>query len=258
MFLPFFILGWQLGPDFWSKLPSSKAWMAASVLILIATLAICAHLPQDFDYRWLYGSFSLHRLGKATPEGSMYQALQYLCSVSAGFAALYLLSRRNLGLACLGQHSVYVFLWHGMALIVMNATGLLKQPAAILARNAGHTRQRTDHLYHGAPLDCMADRETDTATGAQPVVSRTKQAVKLNSLSQKAATIIRRDAAFFICPLRTKTAFGIKCGVLHSDIAVVGRKSGLPEKQNDDHCTFTDNRRPQGCLSRFRGRNRHC
>lgn len=127
MFLPFFILGWQLGPDFWTKLPSSKAWMTASALILIATLAICAHLPQDFDYRWLYGSFSLHRLGKATLEGSMYQALQYLCSVSAGFAALYLLSRRNLGLARLGQHSVYVFLWHGMALIVMNATGLLKQ-----------------------------------------------------------------------------------------------------------------------------------
>ncbi len=127
MFLPFFILGWQLGPDFWSKLPASKLYTGASVLILITTVAISAQLPQDFDYRWLYGSFSLHRLGLATPKGNMYQALQYLCSVTAGFAALYLLSRRNLGLARLGKHSVYVFLWHGMALIVMNANGWLKQ-----------------------------------------------------------------------------------------------------------------------------------
>jgi len=61
----------------------------------------------------------------ANLHGSLYQLLQYTVSNLLGLAMLYLLTRKNLGLARIGKQSMYVFLWHGMALIVLQQTGVL-------------------------------------------------------------------------------------------------------------------------------------
>jgi hypothetical protein len=44
-----------------------------AAVIIIAGSIMCFLLPAEFDYRWLYGSFSLHRLEMADLSGSAYQ-----------------------------------------------------------------------------------------------------------------------------------------------------------------------------------------
>lgn len=126
-FFPFFILGWKLGANaFVSKGRDWRLICMASAIVIAGSI-MCFLLPAQFDYRWLYGSFSLHRLEMADLSGSLYQLLQYGVSTLLGLSILYLLSLRDWGLARVGQRSMYVFLWHGMALIALHQLGILNR-----------------------------------------------------------------------------------------------------------------------------------
>lgn len=126
-FFPFFILGWKLGADFFTSKGRDWRLISIALVIVIAGGIVCCLLPAQYDYRWLYGSFSLHRLDMANLTGSAYQLLQYAVSTILGLAVLYLLSLRDWGLARVGQRSMYIFLWHGMALIALHQLGLLNR-----------------------------------------------------------------------------------------------------------------------------------
>ncbi|MFZ6646749.1 acyltransferase family protein [Undibacterium sp. TJN25] len=124
-FFPFFLLGWSMRADAFNRLPKKLVWLSG-VVVALALIASFL-LKSNFDYRWLYGSYSLHRLGAANLTGSMFQALQYLVSASVGLAFLHLLSQRDLGLANVGKRSMYVFLWHGLALLILEKTGAVTE-----------------------------------------------------------------------------------------------------------------------------------
>ncbi|MES2104063.1 MAG: acyltransferase family protein [Pseudomonadota bacterium] len=122
-FLPFFLIGWSMRSDAFNRLPKKLVWLSG----LVVALALIASflLKTSFDYRWLYGSYSLQRLGMANLTGSMYQVLQYLVSGAIGLAFLHLLVQRDLGLSNVGKRSMYVFLWHGLALLILQETGII-------------------------------------------------------------------------------------------------------------------------------------
>jgi fucose 4-O-acetylase-like acetyltransferase len=126
IFFPYFLLGWKLGPELFSQQKKPWGWSALAAVISITALLVCFYLPVYFDYRWLYGSFSLHRLGMANLRGSLYQLLQYTVSGVLGLSMLYLLTRKDLRLARIGKQSMFVFLWHGMALIILQQSGVLR------------------------------------------------------------------------------------------------------------------------------------
>ena len=125
MLFPYFLIGSVLGPELFSSTKNNLRYISLSFAIVALAIIATLCLPPLFDYRWLYGSFSLQRLGMANLIGSLYQLLQYTVSSILGIAILYLLSRRDWGLARIGKQSIYVFLWHGIALIILQATGLL-------------------------------------------------------------------------------------------------------------------------------------
>ncbi|MDY7536982.1 acyltransferase family protein [Undibacterium sp. RTI2.1] len=124
-FFPFFLLGWKMGPGAFDNTKKRLVFVSAPVVAIAITASFLLH--SDFDYRWLYGSYSLNHLGMANMTGSLYQIAQYLASLTIGLACLHLLSLRNWGLAQVGQRSMYVFLWHGLALIVLQQTGILNE-----------------------------------------------------------------------------------------------------------------------------------
>jgi len=125
IFFPYFLLGSIIGPQLFSSKKIDIRLISAAVGIVVIAAASTLFLPALFDYRWLYGSFSLNRLGMANIQGTLYQLLQYGVSSILGLAMLYLLSRKDLGLARIGKQSMYVFLWHGMVLIILQAFGIL-------------------------------------------------------------------------------------------------------------------------------------
>jgi len=122
-FFPFFLLGWSLHSDAFSRVPKKMAWLSG--LVVAMALVASFLLKSDFDYRWLYGSYSLNRLGMANLTGSLYQLLQYLVSSATGLAVLHLLAQKDLGLSGVGKRSMYVFLWHGLALLILQETGII-------------------------------------------------------------------------------------------------------------------------------------
>ncbi|MES2071774.1 MAG: acyltransferase family protein [Pseudomonadota bacterium] len=137
-FFPFFLLGWSMRADVFSRLPKKLVFLSGLVVALALIAAFL--LKTNFDYRWLYGSYSLHRLGMANLGGSLYQGLQYLLSGIIGLSFIHLLVQKDLGLAKVGQRSMYIFLWHGLALLALQESGLITDifelddfPTAILA-----------------------------------------------------------------------------------------------------------------------------
>ncbi len=124
VFFPYFVLGWQLGGDSLKQAVPTSQRLIYGIILILGFIAIY-QLPQDFDYRWLYGSYSLHRLEMANWHGSMYQLLQYLVSLTLGWSAIKLFAERDWKLAQIGERSLYVLVWHGMALIVMQISGAL-------------------------------------------------------------------------------------------------------------------------------------
>lgn len=190
IFFPFFVLGWQLGPDFFN-LRRKFVWTALALVITAISIVACFLLPANFDYRWLYGSFSLQRLGMANPTGSLYQLLQYAVSGVLGLSVLHLLSRRDLGLARIGRQSMYVFLWHGMALIALYQSGILNRIFQMedAARLLISLASSAVIVYLGAHPYCewltqklilqpmqwlLLPQTRDSATSAVPAVSETK------------------------------------------------------------------------------------
>ncbi|MFZ6720746.1 acyltransferase family protein [Undibacterium sp. Ji49W] len=124
VFFPYFLLGWQLGQR--GLADKKKEKLIFSAAVVLAALIGSFMLKSDFDYRWFYGSYSLHRLEMATLAGSAYQLLQYAVSTVIGLSVLYLLAQKNLRLAGIGQRSIYVLVWHGMALIILQESGVLR------------------------------------------------------------------------------------------------------------------------------------
>lgn len=124
VFFPYFVLGWQLGGDALKQPVPTVQKLIYGLLLLLGAGAIY-QLPHDFDYRWLYGSYSLHRLEMANWHGSLYQLLQYLVSLTIGWSAIKLFAEKDWKLAQIGERSLYVLVWHGMALIGMQVSGAL-------------------------------------------------------------------------------------------------------------------------------------
>jgi fucose 4-O-acetylase-like acetyltransferase len=124
IFFPYFLLGWKLGPEIFSV--KKKERLLVSAVVVVAALIAAFMLKSDFDYRWFYGSYSLHRLEMANLTGSMYQLLQYAASTVIGLSVLYLLAQKDLHMAQIGKRSIYVLVWHGMALIILQETGVLR------------------------------------------------------------------------------------------------------------------------------------
>ena len=125
IFFPYFLLGSIMGQSVFLSEKRDGRLIGLALLTIAAAVVAAYSLPPLFDYRWLYGSFSLNRLGMANLTGTLYQLLQYGVSSTLGIAVLYLLSRQDLKLARIGQQSMYIFLWHGMALIILQSTGVL-------------------------------------------------------------------------------------------------------------------------------------
>ncbi|MBI3285837.1 MAG: acyltransferase family protein [Burkholderiales bacterium] len=125
IFFPYFLLGWKIGPD--AVLAKKNNLLLVSLPLVGLAIVASFLLKPNFDYRWLYGSYSLHRLEMANLSGTLYQGLQYLISTAVGLSVLHVLTRKDLGLARIGQRSMYVFLWHGMALIALQESGLLRR-----------------------------------------------------------------------------------------------------------------------------------
>ncbi|MBI3730065.1 MAG: acyltransferase family protein [Burkholderiales bacterium] len=124
IFFPYFLLGWKLGPEILNV--KKKERLLISAAVVVAAFIGSFMLKSDFDYRWFYGSYSLHRLEMANLTGSMYQLLQYAASTVIGLSVLYLLAQKDLRLAQIGKRSIYVLVWHGMALIILQETGVLR------------------------------------------------------------------------------------------------------------------------------------
>lgn len=124
-FFPFFLLGWKMGAD--SLEIKDKSLLLTSFLVLATAFIAAFLLKSDFDYRWLYGSYSLPHLGMARLAGTVYQLAQYAISTVIGLAFLYLVTRKDWGLSDIGRRSMYVFLWHGVALIALREGGLLRR-----------------------------------------------------------------------------------------------------------------------------------
>lgn len=124
VFFPYFVLGWQLSGDTFKHKTSGPQLAIYAAILLGGFFAIC-NLPEDFDYRWLYGSYSLHRLEMANWHGTMYQILQYLVSLILGWSAIKLFAEKDWGLTRIGERSLFVLVWHGMALIIMQVSGVL-------------------------------------------------------------------------------------------------------------------------------------
>jgi fucose 4-O-acetylase-like acetyltransferase len=123
-FFPFFFLGWKLGSGFLSA--ANKRMMAVNAGVLIAALAI-AFTAHSWDYRWLYGSYSLASLDMANLTGVGYQLLLYLLSTAIGLSFINLVTRRDIGIAHMGRNSMYIYLWHGFAVIALSQSGLLDE-----------------------------------------------------------------------------------------------------------------------------------
>jgi fucose 4-O-acetylase-like acetyltransferase len=121
-FFPLFLLGWKLGDGFLAA--ANKKVMAFNIAILAAAIAV-SFAAHDWDYRWLYGSYSLVSLDMANLSGVFYQLLLYAVSTLVGLSFLNIVTRRDIGIAAMGENSMYIYLWHGFAVIALSQMGIL-------------------------------------------------------------------------------------------------------------------------------------
>lgn len=119
-FFPFFLLGWKVGNGFLAT--SGKKSRILSAAVLVAAITGSA-ISNDWDYRWLYGSYSLATLHMANLNGAIYQLALYGVSALIGIAFLNVITRKDIGIARFGRNSMVIYLWHGFVVIALSKTG---------------------------------------------------------------------------------------------------------------------------------------
>lgn len=121
-FFPFFVLGYALKPDFFMKLKSYHPFFF--MVMIVITLLLCVYfegMPQP--QQWLYGSYSYFALGCDEWFAGFVKLFLAFLAFFTGISVLSLLSGKQLKISSCGEHSLYVYLWHGIFVKIFGAVG---------------------------------------------------------------------------------------------------------------------------------------
>jgi len=121
-FFPFFVLGYALKPDFFMKLKSYHPLFFMAMIVI--TLLLCVYfegMPQP--QQWLYGSYSYSALGCDEWFAGVVKLFLAFLAFFTGISVLSLLSGKQLKISSCGEHSLYVYLWHGIFVKIFGVVG---------------------------------------------------------------------------------------------------------------------------------------
>ncbi len=169
VFLPFFVAGYRASQRGW-KLPHGRGFVVAAAAIMLATLAVL-YVRFDFGLSpWLMGAYAqpgFTRL-QTVLTGLKLAALSGVLVVSF----FVLVPSRTLAITTLGSTTLSVFVWHGLALQMLIATGLapkaagtwlaacLTTAAMVLVFGAGPVPKLTNRLIRGPSRAQALGRDT--------------------------------------------------------------------------------------------------
>lgn len=135
-FLPFFVLGLQLRPEFF-ELVRRRGLRIAAIPVFAAGLAIAYWAAPRFDYAWLYHRESAQELGTPWYMGVAVSLALFLCSSTLTVCFFSLVPRRQMWFTVLGAGTLYGYLLHGFLMRGAREWGWysfswLEQPAGMV------------------------------------------------------------------------------------------------------------------------------
>ncbi|MGI6007771.1 MAG: acyltransferase family protein [Ruminococcus sp.] len=120
VFYPFFLLGVHTSREMVTKIREKISRKAAAAgLIIIGFLLILAALDSTLSPQIFYGRYDYQYLHQSIIEGIIVRAVCYLVSLSATILFLALLSEKQSRFSLLGERTMAVYLFHGLACVCL-------------------------------------------------------------------------------------------------------------------------------------------
>jgi len=115
LFLPFFLAGHLYGKQLFQLLQSKRRYFQAVCLLTVIGFVIDASMSKGIltsDVRWLYGSFSYHKLNAVNWLAPVLRFGLEVLAVLGGISFLSLMPERESFLGKLGKYTMSIYLWH--------------------------------------------------------------------------------------------------------------------------------------------------
>jgi fucose 4-O-acetylase-like acetyltransferase len=122
-FFPFFLIGYKLTPNILNNLRLVKI----PKIVLLGVIALNAGffvLFRDLNCMWLYGSISFSSLGHMDWSGGLIRFAFLTLSFITSMSILLLIPKNKLAITNMGTKTFYIYIWHGLFLILLTKLGL--------------------------------------------------------------------------------------------------------------------------------------
>jgi fucose 4-O-acetylase-like acetyltransferase len=123
VYFPFFLAGYYMDMNIIKINLNRIRWFAVCTGLMIS---VSLWLGWEIDLRWLYGSYTYGQIGHEEWYAGIYRFITYAFEGIASLGLLYLVPWKYSRMTEHGQHTLYVFLIHGLLVKTVLAFGLYK------------------------------------------------------------------------------------------------------------------------------------
>lgn len=132
VFFPFFLAGYHFERDWFEKIRvQAGKILAVLFLYLLGCLLLAYSFKIHLTPKIFYGRYSYHEMGAGDGEGILVRLVCYGVSFLAIFAVSAMISRKPQVFSILGQRTMPIYLFHGLAYSVLSATPILESVSEI-------------------------------------------------------------------------------------------------------------------------------
>ena len=118
-FFPFFLMGYKFNKDRFFNLIPIKPRIIISILGLIGiSIGVYSH-SDNFDLRWLYGSYSYVAMDLNIWYAGVYRLFLYAITITVSILWLYIVPSRRTFFTVFGSRTLNVYLLHGFIIKLM-------------------------------------------------------------------------------------------------------------------------------------------
>lgn len=122
VFFPFFLLGYHLTRDYFTKLATSK--MRILAVVAFSLIFIAFYLYPDFDYKWMLGSKPYSVMGELSLLPIGKRLAIYLLNTGMIFCFMAVVPNGKYFFTNWGKQTLYVYLLHGFFVKTFRATDI--------------------------------------------------------------------------------------------------------------------------------------
>lgn len=115
VFYPYFLAGYHMNREFFTKMRSRKIRTLSAVFLLLCSVALVMNpIHKMYDPKICYGRYNYHYLGQTPLEGILIRLICYGVGFTLTFLIAFVITEKSTFFSFLGSRTMPIYIFHGL------------------------------------------------------------------------------------------------------------------------------------------------